>query len=113
MIPGSFYIRDNVYDVSAVKDGNYLGKTPDAEKIAENVEKYGTVSASEPFACRCHVVAEPVGKAYKTVLKSAGASLRRDGTDKRIVREVRKGTVTYRGSVTDIPGIIDSEDDVM
>ena len=113
MIPGSFYIRDNVYDVSAVKDGNYLGKTPNAEKIAENKAEYEAVSAAVPFACRCHVVAEPVSKAYKAVLKSAGASLRRDGTDKRIVREVRKGIVTYRGSVTDIPGIIDSEDDVM
>ena len=52
-------------------------------------------------------------KAYRKVLKEAGASHRRDDVDSRIVREVKTGTVTFSGSVTGIPGIIDSEKDVL
>lgn len=45
--------------------------------------------------------------AYRDVLKYAGASLHRDAVDKRIVREVRKGTATYGAN-----GIIDSQQNV-
>ena len=50
--------------------------------------------------------------AYKTVLKHAGASKKRDAVDKRIIKEVKKGKATYHGSVTGYPGIIDSENDL-
>jgi hypothetical protein len=52
-------------------------------------------------------------EAYRAVLKSAGASHRRDAIDRRIIKEVRRGTATYKGSVTGLPGIIDSETDVL
>ena len=113
MIPGAFYIRDNIYDVSAVKGGNYLGKKPDAGKIAANAAEYGAVSVSAPFPCRCPVDAGPVMKEYGKILKSAGASHRRDSVDSRIVHEIKTGTVTFAGSVTGIPGIIDSEKDIV
>ncbi len=32
---GKFYLENNVYDVSVVKEGNYLGKTPEYDKMAE------------------------------------------------------------------------------
>ena len=111
-VPGSFYIRDNVYDVSAVRDGNYLGKKPDADKIAGNAAEYETVSACSPFPCREPVYAAPIMEEYGKILESAGASLCRDSADIRIVHEIRTGTVTFSGSVTGIPGIIDSENDI-
>ena len=49
---------------------------------------------------------------YDRVLKYAGASLRRDAVDKRIVNEVFTGTYTYRGSVSGTPGIVDKILDV-
>lgn len=113
MIPGAFYIDGNVYDVSAVRDGNYLGKTPDEGKIARYEEEYRELSPATPFPCRYPVEPQPVMKEYKAILKSAGASLHRDDTDRRIVKEVKTGTVTFSGSVTGIPGIIDSEKDVL
>ena len=113
MIPGAFYIDGNVYDVSAVRDGNYLGKTPDEGKIARYEEEYRELSPATPFQCRYPVEPQPVMKEYKAILKSAGASLHRDDTDRRIVKEVKTGTVTFSGSVTGIPGIIDSEKDVL
>ena len=102
-----------MYDISAVRDGNYLGKKPDAGKISRNAEVYSGISAGEPFVCRVPTEPEPVMKAYRKVLKEAGASHRRDDVDSRIVREVKTGTVTFSGSVTGIPGIIDSEKDVL
>lgn len=56
--------------------------------------------------------AQPAAKAYEAVLKGAGASLRRDAVDLRIVEEVRQGTATYRGSKSGAAGLIDSQEDV-
>ena len=110
--PGTFYFKDNVYDLSAVRDGNYLGKKPDMEDIEKNAEVYRSISRPSVLECRIPLAPEPVMKAYRKVLREAGASLSRDETDIRIVREVRTGTATYSGSVTGIPGIIDSENDI-
>lgn len=51
-------------------------------------------------------------QAYEAVLNYAGASYQRDAVDTRVVGEVRTGTATYNGSVSNYPGIIDSQEDV-
>ena len=112
MIPGEFYIDDNVYDVSAVKKGGFEGRKPEYEKIAGRESYYDEVSAEEPFAISVELESQDAGQAYKAVLKHAGSSKKRDAIDKRIIKEVKKGKATYRGSVTGFPGIIDSENDV-
>ncbi|MDR1416937.1 MAG: hypothetical protein LBJ57_05920 [Prevotellaceae bacterium] len=50
--------------------------------------------------------------AYERVLAHAGASVKRDAVDTRVVGEVRSGTFTYSGSKGSTNGIIDSENDV-
>lgn len=55
---------------------------------------------------------ETAAAAYEKVLNLAGASLRRDEVDARIVSETRNGTATYKGSKTGYHGIIDSQTDV-
>lgn len=112
MIPGNFHIEGNIYDTSAVSKGNAKGRKPDHEKIAANSRKYEEAS-QERFAIRISLEPEQASKAYKAVLRHAGASLKRDAVDRRIVKEVRKGRTTFKGSVTGLPGIIDSEKDVM
>ena len=112
MIPGEFYIDDNVYDVSAVKKGGFEGRKPEYEKIAGRESYYDEVSAEEPFAISVELESQDAGQTYKAVLKHAGSSKKRDAIDKRIIKEVKKGKATYRGSVTGFPGIIDSENDV-
>ncbi len=111
MIPGNFFIEGNVYDVSAVRKGGFEGRIPDYEKIAENEAVYADRSAKEPFAVRVKLDGQDADDAYKAVLKNAGASKKRDAVDKRIIREVRKGTAARKGSVTGLPGIIDNEND--
>lgn len=112
MIPGSFYIDGNIYDVSAVRKGGLDGKRPDCEKIASWKDVYEMKSVEEPFAIKMELDAEDAEDAYRSVLKGAGASRKRDAVDKRIVKEVRRGRAAFSGSVTGLPGIIDSEDDV-
>ncbi len=51
-------------------------------------------------------------QAYDKVLAYAGASLKRDAIDTRVIEEVSTGTATYNGSGTGLPGIIDSQEDV-
>lgn len=112
MIPGSFYIADNVYDVSAVRKGNFEGRLPDYEKIEANIRRYEEVSVPQAFEIKVPYQTEDALDAYKSVLKDAGASLKRDAVDKRIVKEVKKGKASHKGSMTGFPGIIDSEKDV-
>ena len=69
-------------------------------------------NSEKSFAIRVSLPEQDADAAYKAVLKHAGASHKRDAVDKRIVREVRKGTAEYKGSITGYPGIIDSEEDV-
>ena len=113
MIPGSFYISDNEYDVSAVRKGGLEGRKPDYRKIEEWDDRYEDASVGTPFAVKVNLDVQDAEDAYKAVLKHAGASKKRDAVDRRIIREVRKGKAFNTGSVTGLPGIIDSENDVL
>lgn len=112
MIPGSFYIDGNIYDVSAVRKGGLDGKRPDCEKIASWKDVYEMKSVYEPFVIKVRLDTEDAEDAYRSVLRNAGASGKRDAVDRRIIKEVRKGKASYNGSVTGLPGIIDSENDI-
>lgn len=112
MTPGNFYIDDNIYDVSAVRKGGLDGRRPDCEKIASWKDVYKMKSAEDSFAIKVGLDSEDAEDAYRSVLKGAGASKKRDAVDKRIVKEVRRGKATNHGSVTGLPGIIDSENDI-
>ena len=113
MTPGEFFIMDNEYDISAVKKGNYLGKLPDYEDIAEQEAEYAGISAEKPFRFSFPAEAKPMKQELRKILKEAGASHVRDAADRRIVREIKTGKTFCSGSVTGIPGIIDSENDVL
>ena len=112
MIPGNFHIYGNEYDIEAVKDGGYNGVKPDKLKIANRGHWYYHNSSPRAFPIKVEFLSEHAPHAYKAVLEHAGASKRRDAIDKRIVKEVRKGTAEHKGSRTGYPGIIDSEEDV-
>ena len=113
MIKGRFYILGNSYDISAVEKGGFEGRKPDKLKIANQGHYYYHVSVPKRFEVSVPLLHEYAPYAYKAVLKHAGASHRRDAIDRRIVKEVRKGTARYKGSLTGLPGIIDSENDVL
>ncbi|MDL2230236.1 BACON domain-containing protein [Alistipes sp. OttesenSCG-928-L06] len=102
-------------------DGNYA--TANAQTISDNWT-YGiwdqmTVTEAEKALIRQNaphpyskVTTHSAVDAYERVAEYAGASLRRDAVDERLIRELRAGTATYAGSVSGISGIIDKVSDV-
>ncbi|MCA9188748.1 MAG: hypothetical protein KDA99_24145, partial [Planctomycetales bacterium] len=60
-----------------------------------------------------YVVTEPANVAFESVLADVGCNLPvLDDHDARVMEEVRNGTCTFRGSVTQLPGLPDSQQDV-
>ena len=113
MIKGKFHLLGNTYDTSAVEEGGFEGRRPDKLKIANQGHSYYYASEPKRFAVSVPLLDEYAPYAYEAVLRHAGASHKRDALDRRIVKEVKKGTARYKGSITGLPGIIDSENDVL
>jgi hypothetical protein len=52
-------------------------------------------------------------EAYENVLTDVGCNVPMlDDHDKRVIRETREGTTTYKGSKSGLPGLPDSQEDV-
>lgn len=58
------------------------------------------------------VTTHSAAEAFSKVLAYGGASLYRDEIDARYMEEAKTGTATYKGSITNSPGIIDKVSDV-
>ena len=104
-------------DGTITRDGKRWSKDPNHYNGAS--EEYITVSGTvyicmqldEP-APTGQVTTHDAATAFKQVMAYAGASLCRDNVDERYVEEARKGTATYKGSVTGKAGRIDLVSDV-
>jgi hypothetical protein len=101
--------------------GNYMNGHP--EVTSDNLKGFHpdlTAGESKPIADLISTQEfklfafkkQSAKKAYQAVLLHAGASLRRDTVDRRVVREVRTGTFTFQGSNGSENGIIDTQNDV-
>lgn len=98
---GSFYINGNVlFGNTAVTSDNWNGGVkvayPDSAK------------ALKPFVVEA-IAEQTATQVYDQTLKFAGASLKRDAVDSRIVKEIAKGTAS-KGKAKN--GIIDSQEEV-
>ena len=97
---GSFYVAGNYMEgnpeVSSDNRKGVAAENPDSVLIATPVK----VAIIEN---------ESAESAFESVLARAGASLKRDAVDRRVVEETRSGTASY-GKNKD--GIIDSQEDV-
>ncbi|MBC3541174.1 pectate lyase [Rufibacter sp. H-1] len=101
---GKFYVAGNqVEGFADVSKDNWAGGIQ-----PDNMDSVQFVKASQPFATISIQVQEPKA-ALEAVLAHAGASLKRDAVDARIVQEVRTGTSTSGKKKN---GIIDSQRDV-
>lgn len=103
---GKFFIEGNyVHGSTAVTNNNWSGVTykNGASEVASKL------TSPLEFSITTNHTGQ---QAYEAVLDFAGASFKRDAVDVRVVNEVRTGTATYSGSVTNLPGIIDTQEDV-
>lgn len=113
---GKFYINGNFVEGSAraTEDnwtygvynqfhGSY-GTVPEEAKTA--------MRRTEPFPINNNVTTHTAQEAYEKVLDFAGASLKRDAVDLRIIDNVRKKSFSFPGSNGSANGIIDTQGDV-
>ena len=60
-----------------------------------------------------YVETQPAEEAFENVLADVGCNVPAlDEHDARVIRETRDGTTTYQGSVSGLPGLPDTQDDV-
>lgn len=105
---GRFYIAGNYVDgYPAVTANNWSG----GGVAYQSGVTQSLAQVTTPFAAE-EITSHTAEKAYEAVLNYAGASFKRDAVDARVVNEVRNGTTTYNGSITNLKGIIDSQKDV-
>jgi len=115
---GKFYLEGNILEGKPeVNHDQWLGVRISSafdETVFENLKNKNYNGTLEPFEIPNNIYNTSLRaeEAFKKVLSIAGASLKRDEIDERIVREVISGTYTYKGSKTGISGIIDSQTDV-
>ncbi|WP_181307046.1 T9SS type A sorting domain-containing protein [Rufibacter sp. XAAS-G3-1] len=113
---GKFYIDGNVLEGStrATNDNWTYGV------YNQFHNSYGTVSEADkaalrkdtPHAIAGNVTTHSAQEAYEHVLAKAGASLKRDAVDARVIETIRNKTFTAAGSNGSTKGIIDSQNDV-
>jgi hypothetical protein len=113
---GKFYINGNVVEGSQrTTDDNWTYGV-----YAQYHDSYGTIPESEKLAMKLanplpinnNVTTHNAIIAYDRVLDFAGASLKRDAVDTRIIGHVKNGTYTAPGSNGSLNGIIDTQGDV-
>ena len=96
---GKFYVDGNyVYNYEDITENNWDGgvqcNNPELAKLETSIDISNNISTSNAET------------AFNKVLKSSGASYSRDKVDKRLVKNVKKGKVSYKD------GIIDSQNNV-
>ncbi len=102
---GKFYISGNYMDalsLSEEKRANYDW----AGVVYDKGGSRSLVELAEPCDM-AEVTTHTAEEAYNKVLEYAGASLYRDAVDARYAEEVRTRTATYKGSVSNLAGILD------
>lgn len=123
---GHFYLNGNVFDsnptevdskyqdlITSVNNDNWVGLQPkpsDDVPLPAGGEEALKLSAEVTFdTYDVKAYTQSAQDAYVSVLKYAGASLKRDAVDIRIVSEVENGTPSSKGGNN---GIIDSQEQV-
>lgn len=121
---GTFYVEGNFFDdtcsklstshknnIAKVNNDNWEGIHPNTNNGALPGGSKDGIKSSQEFEV-ASVSTHAADKAYEKVLAYAGASLKRDIIDQRIINETLNGTFTYKGSNGSNNGIIDSQADV-
>ena len=114
---GKYYVNGNVVEGNAeVTSDNWTKgiyaqiNNNDCDGLFTDVTR-DTIRLNEPLETNV-ITKHTAQRAFRQVLRYAGASLDRDIIDHRIVQETEYGTYTYKGSVSGALGLIDTQDDV-
>lgn len=104
--PQNYYVEGNVMEGRYGADQRYAGVRGARREPIESFV------VDEPFF-PSHVTTQSAEEAYYDVLADVGCNVPMlDEHDRRVIEETRGGTTTYEGSITGLPGLPDSEEDV-
>lgn len=125
---GSFYLKGNYFDgtcpelkaeyqslLTSVNSDNWQGLHPnptDEVPLPDGGEKALQSSKEFTISEDASEFTQSAKDAYESVLKYAGASLKHDDVDNRIIANVRNGDYTADGSNGSEKGLIDKASDV-
>lgn len=106
--PQQYYVAGNVMEGVTGPEGPigpFKGMKPSGNQDAP-------VTVPEPFF-KPYVETHTAEEAFENVLSDVGCNVPvLDDHDKRVIRETRMGTATYKGSKSGLPGLPDSQEDV-
>ena len=107
---GKFYIAGNVMHGNPEVSRDNWNKGVQGKGVDNQAKAFSMLDKPIPYA---EVKTEPAEEAFISVLRHAGASLKRDATDLRIAEEARTGVETFGASYNGgKKGIIDAPSDV-
>lgn len=106
--PQQYYVEGNIMEGISGPEGP---KGPFAGMKTEGSQE-APVTVDQPFFPH-YVKTHTAQEAYENVLADVGCNVPMlDDHDKRMIKEVRTGTTTYKGSRSGLPGLPDTQDDV-
>jgi hypothetical protein len=111
--PGTqrYYFADNIMEGHFGLTNQAAGRIATTERGGRLPTEYSPWSDTPFF--EPHVRTRTALEAYEDVLANVGCNFPvQDDHDRRVIAEVRAGTARYKGSVTGLPGLPDSQDDV-
>ncbi|MGY6521495.1 MAG: LamG-like jellyroll fold domain-containing protein, partial [Mongoliitalea sp.] len=115
---GKFFVSGNYLTTKDIASNQWLGvrleSTLLTQQYIESIKNKNSNGKEVPFYIPENLYSKTLSahEAYEEILNSVGASLNRDIVDKRLINEVKTGTVTYNNSITGYKGIIDSQEDI-
>lgn len=112
---GKYYISGNVMEGNPeiTKDNwteGVFSQMKPSYHLTDTEKK--SIKINQPHDIKDNVKTHSAQEAYEKVLEFGGASLVRDAVDLHVLKDVKTGSFTYKGSKGSAHGIIDSQTDV-
>lgn len=112
---GKYYITGNVVEGNfGVTKDNWTEGVFSQMKASYNLtdKDKSSIKINQPHDIQNNVKTQSAKEAYEKILQIGGASLVRDAVDMHVLKDVKNGSFTYKGSKGSTNGIIDSQKDV-
>jgi len=112
---GKYYINGNVIEGNPeVTKDNWTEGVFAQMKASYNLtdKEKNEIKINQPHDIQNNVKTHSPKEAYDKILQIGGASLVRDAVDLHVLKDVKDGSFTYKGSKGSSNGIIDSQQDV-
>ncbi|RMZ59178.1 pectate lyase [Chryseobacterium nematophagum] len=112
---GKYYIDGNILEGNPeiTKDNwtkGVFGQMKPSYKLTD--QDKNSIRINHPHDIQNNVKTHSAKEAYKKILNIGGASLVRDAIDLHVLKDIKNGNFTYKGSKGSTHGIIDSQKDV-